>query len=392
MNRNVTAARKPGKPTKAELAARDEAVAAAGGAAPPQAATPGFGALVGQQATVEALQRALVRNRLPHALLLHGPGGIGKATCAGVLAQALNCPVADFTDACGQCPSCRKIARGLHPDILWVEPQNGAIRLGQVSARKNRSNEQPPHQPIVSWVGYRPYEGQRRVVVIDDAHTMNQSAQNALLKTLEEPPPSSMLLLVTPTPGSLLPTIRSRCQTLRLQPLGLGLMRRHLEETCGMAPAEARLRAGLAPGSLGRAMSLDLDEYNARRDVAEAAVEDARDGGAALLASAETLLAAGAGRRKIDQAASAMSAVRDILRDLLVLSSGEGGELVVNLERAEDWSAWASSLDPDGIIEALRAVQRADDRLHSPLQPNARLTVEEALIGVGAALRSGSTA
>lgn len=387
----MTAARKPGKPTKAEEAARDEAVAEAGGAAPPQAAAPGFGALVGQESTVAALRRALSRNRLPHALLLHGPGGIGKATCAGVLAQALNCPESDFLDACGNCPSCHKVQRGLHPDVLWVAPmQPGKILLRQIVPRDEKPES--PHEPIVTWVGYKPYEGRRRVVIIDEAHAMIPPAQNSLLKTLEEPPPSSILVLVTPRPGSLLPTIRSRCQTLRLQPVGLGLMRRHLEETCGMAPAEARLRAGLAPGSLGRAMSLDLDEYNARRDIAEAAVEDARDGGAALLASAETLLAAGAGRRKIDQAASAMSAVRDILRDLLVLSSGEGGELVVNLERAEDWSAWASSLDPDGIIEALRAVQRADDRLHSPLQPNARLTVEEALIGVGAALRSGSTA
>ena len=204
----MTTTRKPGKPTKAELAARDEAVAEAGGAAPPQASAPGFDALVGQESTVTALRRALSRNRLPHALLLHGPGGIGKATCAGVLAQALNCPVSDFADACGRCPSCHKIARGLHPDVLWVGPQNGAIRLGQISPRKNRDKEQPPHEPIVSWVGYRPYEGKRRIVVIDDAHTMNQSAQNALLKTLEEPPPSSMLLLITPTPGSLLPTIR----------------------------------------------------------------------------------------------------------------------------------------------------------------------------------------
>jgi DNA polymerase-3 subunit delta' len=219
---------------------------------------------------------------------------------------------------------------------------------------------------------------------------MNPSAQNALLKTLEEPPASSMLVLVTPTPGALLPTIRSRCQTLRLQPLGLGLMRRYLEDVRGMPAAEARLRAALAPGSLGRAMSLDLDEYSSRRDVAEAAVEDAYDGGAALLASAEVLLAAGAGARKIDQAASAMDAVRGILRDLLVLSSSDDGELVVNRDRADDWAAWASRFDPQGIVEALRAVQQATDRLRSPLQPNARLTIEEALIGVGAALRSGA--
>jgi DNA polymerase-3 subunit delta' len=381
--------RQHGKPTKAEIAAREEAIADAGGGAPPTAAGAGFDAIVGQQQTVAALRRALSRNRLPHALLLHGPAGIGKATTAGVLAQALNCEPAGFVDACGVCTSCRKIARGLHPDMLWVEPQKGKILLGQISFRKQRGSEPaPPHQPVAQWVGFKPFEGARRVVIIDAAQSMNPSAQNALLKTLEEPPPSSMLVLVTPAPGGLLPTVRSRCQSLRLQPLGTGLMRRYLEETCSMGPDEARLRATLAPGSLGRAMSLDLDEYSTRRDVAEAAVEDAFAGGAALLASAETLLAAGAGERKIDQATSAMSAVRDILRDVLVLSGAADPELVVNLDRIEQWSDWAARLDPDRIVGALRVVQQAEDRLRSPLQPNARLTVEEALIGIGAALRA----
>ena len=203
----MTAARKPGKPTKAELAARDQAVAEAGGAAPPQAAAPGFEALVGQESTVEALRRALSRGRLPHALLLHGPGGIGKATCAGVLAQALNCPVSDFADACGNCPSCHKVQRGLHPDVLWVSPmQPGKILLRQIVPRDEKPES--PHEPIVTWVGYKPYEGRRRVVIIDEAHAMITAAQNSLLKTLEEPPPSSILVLVTPRPGSLLPTIR----------------------------------------------------------------------------------------------------------------------------------------------------------------------------------------
>ncbi len=387
----MCAARKPGKPTKAELAARDEAIASAGGEAAPRAVRPGFGAIIGQDQAVGALQSALHRNRLPHALLLHGPIGVGKATAAGVLAQALNCPRTGPDDGCGICPSCHKVERGLHPDVLWVAPQRGSIRLRQISPRKAAGSEpESPHEPIVSWVGYRPYEGNRRVVVIDDAHAMNPPAQNALLKTLEEPPPSSILVLVTPAPGGLLPTIRSRCQTLRCQPLGLPLMRQYLEKAGGMSAEEARLRSSLAPGSLGRAISLDLDAYGVRRDVAEAALEDACQGGAALLAGAETLLAAGAGERKIDQASSAIGAVRDILRDLLVLASGNGEEMVVNLDRADDWTAWARTLDPDDIIDALDAVQRADDRLRSPLQPNARLTVEEALIGVGTALRDGT--
>ena len=384
----MCAARKPGKPTKTEIAARDEAIASAGGEAGPRAAGPGFGAIIGQDQAVGALRSAIRRDRLPHALLLHGPIGVGKATAAGVLAQALNCPQSGPDDGCGTCSSCHKIERGLHPDVLWVAPQRGSIRLHQISPRKTAGSETaPPHEPIVSWVGYRPYEGNRRVVVIDDAHAMNPQAQNALLKTLEEPPPSSILVLVTLAPGSLLPTIRSRCQTLRFQPLGLPLMRQYLEEQGGMSAEEARLRSSLAPGSLGRAIGFDLEAHGILRDVAEAALEDACQGGAALLAGAETLLAAGDGKRKIDQASSAIGAVRDILRDLLVLATGNAGEIVVNLDRADEWTAWASTLDPDDIVDALDAVQRADDRLRSPLQPNARLTVEEALIGVGAALR-----
>jgi len=402
----VSAARKP---TKAEIAARDQAIAEAGGFAPPQAGAPGFDALVGQKTTVQALRRALQRHRLPHALLLHGPVGVGKATCAGILAQAVNCAVGNFVEACGECASCHKVARGLHPDVLWVQPSGRYITIDQITHRRRSgggasteagdadqprtvSRKKPEQEPIVSWVGYRPYEGQRRVVIIADAPAMNTASQNALLKTLEEPPPSALLVLVTANPGRLLPTIRSRCQTLRLQPLGTALMRRNLEQAHGMPPEEARLRAALAPGSLGRAISLDLEEYGVRRDAAEAAVEDAYDGGAALLASAETLLGAGAGDRKVEQAASAMEAVRDVLRDLLVVANGSSPELVINVDRVDDWSDWAGKLEPEAIVEALRAVQQADDRLRGPLPPNAKLTVEEALIGVGTALRNGARA
>ena len=165
-------------------------------------------------------------------------------------------------------------------------------------------------------------------------------------------------------------------------------MRRYLEKQLAMSAEEARLRSSLAPGSLGCAINLALDAHEARRNVAEGALQDALQGGAALLTGAETLLAAGAGERKIDQASSAIDAVRDILHDLLVLAVGNQEEMVVNFDRANEWTAWASTLAPDDIVEALGTLQQADDRLRSPLQPNARLTIEQALIGVGSALRN----
>ncbi len=123
------------------------------------------------------------------------------------VAQALNCqaPVlgdASAVDACGVCVSCRRIARGVHPDVLFVTPgDNGSIKIDQV-------------REVVDRAGYRPFEGQRRVVIIDEAETLVAAAQNALLKTLEEPPAASVFILQTTTPDLLLATVRSRCVRL----------------------------------------------------------------------------------------------------------------------------------------------------------------------------------
>ena len=107
----MNAVHKPGKPTKAELAAHDEAVATAGSKTAPRAIEPGFGGIIGQDQALNGLQSALLRNRLPHALLFNGPSGIGKATSAGVLTQALNCVKSGPGDACGTCSSCHKVER-----------------------------------------------------------------------------------------------------------------------------------------------------------------------------------------------------------------------------------------------------------------------------------------
>ena len=364
------------KPSKAELKAREVAVAGAGGPAPPQPDGYGFGALVGQGSVIEALRRALNDNRLPHALLFHGPVGVGKATCAGILAQALNCSAGGFKDACGTCVSCRKVSRGLHPDLIWMTPEG---KGGQIKVERIR-------REIIDKVGFRPYEGRRRVVIIDDAHRLNASSQNSLLKTLEEPPPSSLIVLVTPAPESLLPTVRSRCQPLQFRSLAPEVLQRHLEEVHHIPGDEARLRAVLVSGSVGRALDLDLDTHLGRRAVAEESLWDAIQGGAALLASAEILLEAGAGDRRVEQAASSLDSLRDILRDLLVLCSGGSRELLVNTDCCSDWQSWASEMSADGILEALDAVQRATDRLHGPVTPNVRLVIEQALIETGSAL------
>jgi len=158
----------------------------------------------GHRRIVELLARSTSRRALPPSLIFAGPAGSGKRSTALALAQLLNClhvrdSADDLTDACGECQACVKISRGVHPDVLVVEPgDTGTIKVDQIRDVVDRSS-------------FRPFEGKRRVVVVDDADAMVPAAQNALLKTLEEPTPSSVFVLVTARPDVLLPTVRSRC-------------------------------------------------------------------------------------------------------------------------------------------------------------------------------------
>src|SRR5262249_24546682 len=140
---------------------------------------------------------------LPPSLIFAGPQGVGKRLTAVALAQALNCE----QGGCGACPVCARIARGVHADVLVVEPgDSGTIKVDQVREAIDRT-------------AYRPFEGRRRVVIVDEADALVPEAQNALLRTLEEPPPASVFVLIPARPEMLLPTVRSRCQRLRFGPL-----------------------------------------------------------------------------------------------------------------------------------------------------------------------------
>src|SRR5512136_2772802 len=182
-----------------------------------------FSQIIGQERAVEALRAALRRGGLHHAYLFAGPEGVGKGMAARLLAQAANCE-RDDGDACGNCPACRKIARGVHPDVLVVEPERDMARAGRWEPKGGRT---PSRDIVVDQVrelvdrrlSLRRFEGRRRFVILDPADAMNPQAQNALLKTLEEPPDDTTLVLVAAGGDALLPTIRSRCLRVAFAPL-----------------------------------------------------------------------------------------------------------------------------------------------------------------------------
>src|SRR5258706_4593472 len=207
-----------------------------------------FRDVVGQVRLIDLLSRSVAGGTLPSSLLFAGPAGIGKHLTALSVAQALNCLQGSAfkvhgsgADACGVCPACTRIARGVHPDVLIVSPgDSGAIKIDQV-------------RDIVDRAQYRPFEGRRRVVIIDEADALVAQAQNALLKTLEEPTPSSVFILVTARPDMLLPTVLSRCPQLRFRPLSAADIATALTAR-GRTETEARAVAATADGSLGQAL------------------------------------------------------------------------------------------------------------------------------------------
>lgn len=168
--------------------------------------------VIGQDKAVSILLRTLGRERVPSAYLFSGESGIGKKFTAVNLAKAVNClsnaeiqPSA-YPDACDLCSSCKKIDAGTHPDFFIIAPEKNEIRVNEIRA-------------VEEALSLRAYEGRRKVVVIDDAETMNQSAANAFLKTLEEPPQGSLLVLITSNAEGLPETIRSRCSRLNFSAL-----------------------------------------------------------------------------------------------------------------------------------------------------------------------------
>ena len=199
-----------------------------------------FKKIKGQDRQIEILINAIKRRNVSHAYLFTGIPGIGKRTTATAMAKVLNCEVTNG-DFCDCCISCKKIEHRNHPDILWIEPEGDYIKIDQI----RRMQEQ---------IKYKPYEGKSKVVITDKAEKMNLQSSNCLLKTLEEPPPHTVLILLTTAPFQVLPTIRSRCQRVMFQPLSAELIVEVLREKQGGESGKLKLIASLAGGSIGKAI------------------------------------------------------------------------------------------------------------------------------------------
>ena len=202
-----------------------------------------FASLLGHDKPKALLREAVAKNKMGHAYLFRGPDGVGKKRTALTLAAYINCKSPLDGDSCGYCTTCRKYFSGNHPDLILVEPDGAAIKIGQIRELK--------HQ-----LTFPPLEAKVRVIVLEDIHTMRREAANSLLKTLEEPAPGNLLILTADLAGDVLPTILSRCQIISFGSLDHKDMAQVLMQENDMEESLAFTLAAVAEGSLGRAKLL----------------------------------------------------------------------------------------------------------------------------------------
>ena len=301
------------------------------------------------------LARVIARDSMPPAVLMAGPAGVGKRLTAIAIAQAVNClqpqSSSEFErDACGECASCRRIARGVHPDVIVVEPgETGAIKIEQLRDVIDRSQ-------------YRPFEGRRRVVIINEADAAGADAQSALLKTLEEPPSASLFILISSIPDALLPTVLSRCPRLRFGPLTAAEVARVLKQDHGYSESDARAAAADADGSIGRALESQSDDLTEARDAAQRLLQEtARTNDPARRINLARDLTEGKGTpaEERNRLAVRLRSLGSLLRDVGIIASRADRGMLANADLEAQLEKLSSSFDAERSLRAYAAVDRA---------------------------------
>ncbi|MBW2056687.1 MAG: DNA polymerase III subunit delta' [Deltaproteobacteria bacterium] len=310
-----------------------------------------FKEIIGNQRPIRLLRKAVSRGHLPQAYLFLGPEGIGKKLTALTLAKALNC-LEGGEDCCDRCLSCKRIEDSNHPDVSVMGPEGQFIRIETI--RKLQRS-----------LSFRPYEGKKRVCILDGADRMKAEGANALLKTLEEPPPDTLLILVATQGDLLLPTIVSRCQQLKFTPLPVDRLAGEIRRRSSIGEGEAKTLAELSQGSLGRALELlDHEVWQKRPKIIQDLIDLPRGDVNRAFTLAESLADFGEDFPLVSLVMASW------YRDLLVCQIEDDPSRLINRdfyqearERASRSSRWSLIRRIDAINRTLKALRANVNRL-----------------------------
>jgi DNA polymerase-3 subunit delta' len=321
-----------------------------------------FDTITGHQRQKNILQRALDSQRIAHAYLFEGPQGVGKKMVALAFARALFC---QSGTGCGKCPACLKVDNCNHPDIHLVEAEETALKIDQIRALQQD-------------LSLRPLEGKHKICLIDGAEQLTNGAANALLKTLEEPQPGTLIILLTDQPERLLPTIRSRCQRLPFSALSKQQLAQFLGKKLKLDPTQALVLAALSEGSVQRALGPNRELYLEKRSqLIQSLSALASRSSITIFSLAEEL------HRKKELLPVVLDIFQTYYRDLLLLKHGYRQEDLVNQDLLDYLQQQNELTTTASLLTQLKALESARYHLHRNV--NKRLAMEVLMMRIAAA-------
>ncbi len=332
-----------------------------------------FDKLIGNDSVKEILRRLLRQKRVPNALLFAGADGVGKRQFALRLAKAFVCQNPKSSEACDVCPACKRADKFEIPSVSENTKVDDSLRdkfktvffsghgdIGMVIPLKKNMYVDAIRN-LETEANFRPYEAAARFFIIDDADKMNDAASNALLKTLEEPPAASYIFLISSRPDALLPTIRSRCQTLLFAPIASSKIEDYLSNDKKFASEDAALLARLSSGRLGRAIGTDLEKFRANRAAMLKVLESIliKENCGELLRIGEEMNDA----KNKDDFETKLDILQTLIHDIWIIRCGADAKITVNIDLETDLRKLATRAESRKLAAWLSEIEMLREQL-----------------------------
>lgn len=322
----------------------------------------GFAEIFGQEQIVKNLRTAIQQDRIAHAYIFDGAEGLGKGMTAVAFAQAIICK-AFQQEPCNTCSACIKFRHNNHPDIMMIEPEGASIKNKQIEAFQQDLQR-------------KPYESSKKVYIIKQGDQMTESAQNRLLKTLEEPPEYGVIILISENANRFLPTIRSRCQMMKFHRLGEQQILLFLREKYGMAPEESRVYAAFSDGIPGKAVQLkESPAFLEKREATIGVIEKVLEGDPLSVFSLTDFF-----ESNKDNIQELLDFMLTWFRDILILKETSSEDYLINLDKKRALNSYALRIGYQQISHIIKIIERTKGDLKANI--NFQLAIENMLLSM----------
>ena len=315
--------------------------------------------IIGHNKAIESLKLSIINKTVSHSYLFQGEDGLGKKMVAYVFAKTLLCKE-QKEEPCNRCVSCVKFHSHNHPDFFSIEPDKGLIKKGQI-------------EEMIKSVSILPFESKRKVFIIDDSHKMNQEGKNALLKTLEEPPSYITIILISSSPNNLLPTILSRCQSVKFYPVKPIEIEDYLIRLYNKSVEEASFVSNFTKGSVGKSIELSTsDKFFQMRDQLIKILDSLIKGDKTKAFSSIPFF-----NENRDNIEEIIDIILYWFRDLLIYKEIGESHLIINKDKLEYLSS-QSFVDFNSINDIIEKVEETKDNIRRNV--NYQLSIETMLL------------